>query len=111
MSGQLLKREVKTIDGSTLTTSLQNFGSALQIAVNKVAIVNVSTTQIEISDGTTQNNFVIPSFTTLSIGEGFENIGNALNVLSQFRKGTQLKIKLTSGAAGTGNVIITLLGE
>lgn len=111
MTGQLLKREIKSIDGATLSLTLQNFGTKLDIAVNKVAFVNASTTQVEISDGTLQNNFILPANSALSIGEGLENIGNALNILSQFRKGTQLKIKLSSGAAGTGNVVATLLGE
>jgi hypothetical protein len=112
MSGQLLKREVKTIASSTLTGTAQNFGAITAISTYKVAFVNAGTVDVEISDGTGQNAFYLPASSTLSVGEGMAQEGKAINIQAVFSNKTQLTILSASGSGGTsGEVVATLMGD
>ena len=110
MQGRLLLRQVRTIDGSTLTTSYQNVGSKVTIAGYKISIVNASSTDILISDGTANDPFYIPANSTLSIGEGIAGGPQQLVRQASEPAQVQYQAKLNSGAAGTGYVVITVLG-
>lgn len=110
MTTRLLLRQVRTIAASTLTTSLQNVGAIITIAAYKITIVNTSTTDIQISDGSTSDNYYIPAGTTLSVGEGITGGPQQEEKQASTKSQTQFQIKLPSGAAGTGIVVITVLG-
>jgi len=110
MAGRILNREVKVFTASTLSGTPQNFGTATAIPCYKVAFVNASTQDVQISDGTGQNNFYLPSGSTLSIGEGFQNNTPQINVQGEFKVGTQFMISSSTGLVGTGSIVATLLG-
>ncbi len=105
--GQLLQREVKTIDASTFTGLAQNFGSATAIVSTKASFINASDVTVEIDDGTGQDAIVLPAGATLSVGEGLLQEGKALNSQASYPIGTQLTI---TAAAGTGTVVAYLFG-
>lgn len=110
MPTRLLRRQVRNIDGATLTTSYQNLGTVVTIAAYKIAIVNSSTTAVQIQDQTTNDAFYIPAGSTLAIGEGLTGSGQYEDTKATEPANTQYQIKLSSGAAGTGFVVITILG-
>lgn len=110
MPTRLLKRQVRTIDGSTLTTSYQNLGAVTTIAGYKTALVNASTADVEIIDGTTSDAYYLPASSTLSIGEGLSGSGQQEDKMASTPSNTQFQIKLPSGSAGTGFVVITVEG-
>lgn len=110
MPNRLLKRQVRTIAGSSLTTSFQNVGALVTIAGYKISIVNNTTTDVNISDGTSSDAFYIPASSTLSIGEGITGGPQQLDKQASIPSQTQYQAKLVSGAAGTGTLIITVLG-
>jgi|GEM_PF-2628018 hypothetical protein len=110
MTTRLLKRQVRTIAGSSLTTSNQNVGSIVTIAGYKVSIVNATTTDVNISDGTPSDAYYIPAGSTLSIGEGIPGGPQQEDKQASEPSQTQFQAKLPSGSAGTGTLIITVLG-
>ena len=107
---RLLKRQVRTIAGSSLTTSYQAVGAVVTIAAYKISIVNATTTDVNILDGTTNDAFYIPAGSTLSIGEGLTASGQQEDTKASEPANTIYNAKLVSGAAGTGTLIITVLG-
>lgn len=109
--GQLLFREVKVFAGSSLTGMAQDFGAPTEIATYKVAFVNASNRDVLISDGTAQDDYYLPAGSTLTVGEGFDQEGKALNVQGLFSMQTQLEITGVAGTAGTGTIVATLLGD
>lgn len=108
---KLLSRNVRTIAGSTLTTSFQNVGVTTTIVGFKLAIVNATTTDVLVTDGSAGDNWFIPAGTTLSIGEGLSSFGAQKDTQASTLKGCQLQAKLNSGAAGTGTLVITVEGN
>lgn len=106
----VMKRRVRTIAGSTLTTSYQNLGTLVDIAAFKIAIVNGSTTDIMISDGTANDAFYVLANSTLSVGEGLAGGLQQLDKQAIVPGNTTYQIKLPSGVAGTGNIAVTIEG-
>jgi hypothetical protein len=109
-SNRLMKREVRTIAGSTLTTSYQNVGNLVTIAAYKLAIVNDTSTDVYITDQTSNDPYYIPADSTLSIGEGLSSGLQQLDKSASEPSQTQYQAKLVSGSAGTGTLIITVFG-
>lgn len=107
----MFNRNVRTIDTSTLTTSYQNLGNALTIVGYEVAIVNPGTKDVQISDGSAADAYYIPAGSTLSIGKGNSSYGRDQDNQASFRKGAQLQVKLPSGVAGTGTLVVTVIGN
>jgi len=107
MSGRLMSRKVRTISGATLTTSYQAVGTVVTIPAYKIAIVNATTTDVNVTDGTTNDAYYIPAGSSLSVGEGFVQ-GNDAGASEPGQ--TVYMAKLVSGAAGTGTLIITVFG-
>lgn len=110
MATRLLKRNTRTIAGSTLTTSFQAVGILTTIAAYKLSIVNATSTDVQISDGTTSDNYYIPAGSTLAIGEGLSGSQQQLDKEAIAPADTQFQAKLPSGAAGTGTLVITAFG-
>lgn len=110
MINRLLSHQVRTIDGSTLTTSFQNLGAAITIAAYKIAIVNSSTTDVQISDGSLSDNYYIPAGSTLNVGEGLASGPQQEDKQASTKSHSQFQVKLPSGSAGTGTVVITVFG-
>ena len=106
-AGKFFKRNVRTFAGASLTTSPQAVGLQTTIAGYKIAIVNATTTDVTISDGSGQDNYILPANTTLNVGEGvLISEGQA-----PVRMGTQFTAALVSGVAGTGSLVITVIGS
>ncbi len=103
--GQVTTREVKVFAGSSLSGTPQNFGSDLEIPGYRFSIINASSKNVLIADGTGQDDIYLPAGSTLSNGEGFAQEGKSLNVQASFRIGTQLTIESSDGAAGTGTIV------
>lgn len=110
MPTRLMKRQVRTIAGSSLTTSYQAVGAIVTIAAYKIAIVNATTTDVTVLDGTTNDAYYIPAGSTLSIGEGVSGGGQQEDAKASEPANTTYQAKLPSGVAGTGTLIITVLG-
>jgi hypothetical protein len=110
MPPRLLKRQVRTIAGSSLTTSYQNVGALTTIAGYKTTIVNATTTDVEIIDQTPSDAYYIPAGSTMSIGEGIPGGPQEEDKQASEPSQTQFQAKLPSGAAGTGTLIITVFG-
>lgn len=107
----VLSRQVRTFAGASLTTSYQNAGALVTITALKLIIDNGSTTDIQVSDGSGNDPFYvcaghIQTFDQTIRGYGLNQYASAI-VKAQ----SQYQIKLPSGAAGTGNVSITVLGK
>lgn len=110
MPTRLLLRQVRTLGGSSLTTSFQNIGAVVTIAAYKITFVNATTTDVVISDGSTSDNYYIPAGSTLSIGEGLASGPQQEDKQASTKSQTQFQAKLPSGVAGTGIFVITVLG-
>lgn len=110
MPTRLLKRQVRTIDASTLTTSNQALGAVVTIAAYKISFVNSSTKDVQISDNTTNDSWYIAAGSTLSVGEGLTASKFQFDSQASVPSQTVYQIKLPSGVAGTGTVIMTVLG-
>jgi hypothetical protein len=106
----ILNRNVRTIAGSSLTTSYQNVGAVLTIAGMKIAIVNATTTDVLVTDGTTADAWYVPAGSTICVGEGFKPFSVKDQILYSVEDQTQLQAKLASGSAGTGTLVITVIG-
>jgi hypothetical protein len=108
----LLNRRVLTFIGSSLTTSYQNIGSIVTISALELVIDNGTTTDIQVSDGSTNDPFYvcaghIQTFHQTIRGSGMQQYASVL-VKAQ----TQYQVSLPSGGtAGTGNLSITILGK
>lgn len=107
----ILSRQVRTIAGSTLTTSFQNVGAVVTIPGRLVAIVNSTTTDVIVTDGSASDPWYLPANSTINAGETTTSSPNqtdsALIAVAQ----TQYQAKLPTGAAGTGTLVITTLGN
>jgi hypothetical protein len=110
MTGRILLRNIREIAGSTLTTSFQNFGLPITCPAYKISIVNASTTDIQVQDETNQDAFYIIAGTSMSIAEGLSGYGQDEDTRAISPNRTQYLIKLPSGVAGTGNIVLTVLG-
>ena len=108
---KLLSRNIRTISGASLTTSYQNVGVATTIVGYKIAFVNATTTDVQITDGSASDAWYIPAGSTLSIGEGISSYAAQLDREGSTAKGAQLQAKLPSGVAGTGILVITIEGN
>lgn len=109
-SKKYFSRNVRTIDGATLTTSFQNVGTVTTIIGYKLYIINGSTADVQISDGSANDPWYAPANTTITIEEGISGYGASLDRLASVRNGTQFQAKLPSGSAGTGNIAIMIIG-
>lgn len=105
---KILGRNTRTFSGASLTTSYQSMGAVTTIAAYRATILNASTTDVQVTDNTSQDAFYVPAGATVSVGDS--EISNA-DGSAVFAKGQQLQIKLPSGVAGTGTVIVTILGN
>lgn len=110
MPTRLLKRQVRTIAGSTLTTSYQAVGALVTIAAYKIAIVNATTTDVNVQDQTTNDAYYIPAGSTLTVGEGLTAYGQDEDTKASEPSQTTYMAKLVTGAAGTGTLVITIFG-
>jgi hypothetical protein len=108
---RLLKRQVRTIAGASLTTTPQAVGALVTIAAYKISIVNGSSSDLQISDGTANDAFYLPASSTLSIGEGLASGSQQLDKQASVPAQVQYNAFLPSGvSAGTGTVVITVEG-
>lgn len=111
MSGRLLKRNIREIAGSTLTTTYQNFGMPITTTAYKISIVNASTADIQVNDETNQDPFYIIAGTAMSIAEGLSGYGQDEDTRAISPNNTQFLIRLPTGATvGAGNITLTVLG-
>lgn len=110
MSTRLLKRQVRTLAGSSMTTSYQAVGALVTIAAYKLSIVNATTTDLNIEDGTSNDAFYIPAGSTISIGEGITGGPQQEEKMAVVPAQTTYQAKLPSGSAGSGTLIITVEG-
>lgn len=111
MTPRLMRRQVRTLAGTSLTTSYQAVGTVVSIAAYKISIVNTSTTDIQVLDGTTNDAFYVPASTAISIGEGLSGFGQQEDAKAIVPANTVYTAKLPSGAAGaSGIVVITVEG-
>jgi hypothetical protein len=106
----MLVRNIRTIAGSSLTTSYQNVGVVTTISGYKMCIVNATTTDVQVSDGSASDAFYVPAGSSISVGEGLSGSGREMDTKASFMKGIQLQAKLPSGSAGTGTLVITVIG-
>jgi hypothetical protein len=111
MATRIFRRQVRFLAGSTLTLVYQNLDRPVTIPAYKISIVNATNTDINITDQTSNEPFFIPAGSTLSIGEGLSGFGQLQDTLAVAPANVQYQVKLVSGAAGTGTVIITILGH
>jgi hypothetical protein len=107
---RLLSRQVRTFDASTATTSYQNAGNVVTIAAYKISIVNASTKDVNVSDGSSQDAYYVPAGSSISVGEGLASGPQQEDKQASSRSQSQYQVKLPSGVAGTGIVVITVLG-
>lgn len=107
----LLSRNVRTFAGASLTTNYQNVGNVTTIVGYKISLVNATTTDVIVSDGSAQDAWYLPANSTLSIGEGVSSFASQLDRQGSTAKGVQFQAKLASGAAGTGILVITVEGN
>jgi hypothetical protein len=110
-SPRMLNRNIRTIAGASLTTSFQNVGAVTTIVGYKIAIVNATTTDVQITDGSAADAWYLPAGSTLSVGEGLTSPGQQSDAQASTIKGCQFQAKLPSGAAGTGTLVITIEGH
>lgn len=110
MPTRLMKRQVRTFSGASLTTSNQAFGLVVTIAAYKIAFVNSTTTDVQVTDNTTNDSWYLPAGSTLSIGEGLTSSKNQFDNQAIVPSQTVYQIKLPSGVAGTGIVVMTVEG-
>lgn len=106
-----MSRNSRSIDGATLTTSYQNVGVVTTIVGYKIYISNGTSTDVQVSDSSSNDPWYVPANTVLRIDEGVSGFGAQLDRLASTRKGAQLQAKLPSGAAGTGTLAITIIGS
>jgi hypothetical protein len=104
---KFLNRNVRTFSGASLTLAFQAVGAITTIIGYKIAIVNATTTDVIITDGTSQDNYYLPASSTLSVGEGVLISEGQAPVI----KGSQFSARLASGVAGTGTLVITVVGS
>jgi hypothetical protein len=104
---RFFKRNIRTILGSALTGTLQNVGAVTNCVGYKVTFVNATSVDIVVSDGTSDDNYYLPAGSTLSIGEGTI----APEGQAPVRQGTQFQAEAFAGAAGTGTLVITVIGS
>lgn len=110
MTTRLLSRQVRTFDATTATTSYQNAGNVVTIAAYKIYIVNASSKDVNVTDGSSQDAYYVPTGTSLAITEGITGGPQQEDKQASSRSMSQYQVKLPSGVAGTGTVIITVLG-
>lgn len=110
MATRLLRRQVRTLSGASLTTSYQAVGTVVTIAAYKISIVNATTTDVQVEDNTSNDAFYIPAGSTLSIGEGITGGPQQLEKQASVPANTIYQAKLPSGVAGTGTLVITVEG-
>lgn len=110
MPNRVMRRQVRTFAGASLTTSYQAAGAIVTIAAYKLIIANGTSTDVQVLDGTTSDAFYIPANTILNLSEG--NAGGLQQEDKQATvpANTIYQVKLPSGAAGTGNLSITVIG-
>ena len=109
--GQILERQVFVFAASSLSGSAQDFGVPLTFPAKKWAIINASTMDVEIDDGTGEDSIYMVAGATLAVGEGEANEGKAINIQSSFRIGTQFTITGVLGTPGTGTITLYLFGD
>lgn len=110
MTTRILSRQVRTFDASTASTSYQVAGNIVTIAAYKITIVNASTKDVNVSDGSTQDAYYVPAGSSISVGEGITGGPQQEDKQASSRSQTQYQVKLPSGVAGTGTIVITVLG-
>lgn len=110
-NSKFLSRNVRTIASSTLTTSFQNVGTVTTIVGYKISFVNATTTDVVVTDGSSQDNWYLPAGSTLSVGEGLSSYAAQADRQASTEKGIQFQAKLPSGSAGTGTLVITVIGS
>jgi hypothetical protein len=107
----ILKRQVRTFAGASLTTSPQNAGAIVTIAALKLIIDNGTTTDIQVSDGSSNDPFYVcaghvQTFNQTVRGSGMQQYASVIS-----KAQTQYTVFLPSGSAGTGGLSITVLGN
>jgi len=109
---KLLSRNIRTLAGTSLTTSFQNVGVVTTIVGYKIAFVNTTTTDIQITDGSASDPWYIPANSSLSIGEGGSTYAAQLDRTGSTPKNCQFQAKLPSGSAPlSGILVITVEGN
>lgn len=107
---RLMRRQVRTLAGASLTTSYQAVGLVVTIAAYKISIVNSTTTDLTVIDQTTNDAFYLPAGSSISVGEGLSGSGQPLDRMASVPSQTVYMAKLPSGVAGTGILVITVEG-
>jgi hypothetical protein len=110
-ASKFLSRNVRTFAGSSMTTSFQTVGAVTTIVGYKIAILNGTTTDVVITDGSSQDNWYVPAGLTYNIGEGISSFAAQGDRMASVEKGAQFSVKLPSGSAGTGNLSIIIVGN
>lgn len=104
----ILNRWKGVFDSASLTASFLDLGAAIGFPASKVVIINASDVACLITDGTSSDDFEIPATSTLSVGEGYDNLTSTTSKYV-FAKSTQLQVKRKT-AAGIGNIIVMAFG-
>lgn len=107
--GDVLNRQVRTFAGASLTNAYQNVGAVVTIPGREVAIVNATTTDVLVTDGSSSDAWYVPANSTVNASQTVANPQNDSALIAAAQ--AQYQAKLVSGAAGTGTLVITTLGN
>lgn len=104
----ILSRQVRTIDASTLSGTLTDVGATVTIPGRLVNIVNASTADCQVSDGSSSDSWYLPAGSTISASQTVQSpqADSAVVAVAQ----TQYQAS-TPGSAGIGTIVITTLGN
>lgn len=102
------QRALRTFDAASLTGSFQDVGAAVTFAVWRGIFINASDVDVLITDQSSEEDIRVPANGTVNIAElTFPSSQRSDRPL--FEANVQLQIKQVT-AAGTGTIIINLLG-
>jgi hypothetical protein len=65
----ILARQVRTISGGSLTGTFQNVGASVTIPGREVTIVNNTTTDAFVTDGSSSDPWYVPATSTISASQ------------------------------------------
>lgn len=105
----ILSRQVRTFAGASLSTAYQNVGATVTIPGRLVTIVNSTTTDVQVTDGSSSDAWYVPAGSTISASQTGQSPQADSSVVAVAQ--TQYQAKLPSGSAGTGTLVITTLGN
>lgn len=110
MSSSLMKRQVRQVLATSLSNSPQPVGAVVTITARKIAIVNSSDVDVQISDQTSNDPFYLPAGSTIAVGEGISGWGQNQYAQWVVPAQTIYQATIVTGSATTGSIVITVEG-